>query len=56
MKAAPASVQQRVARLRAEINRHNHRYHVLYDPEVSDAEYDRLLTELRSVEADYPAR
>jgi DNA ligase (NAD+) len=55
MKAAPASVQQRVARLRAEIDRHNHRYHVLDDPEVSDAEYDRLLTELRSVEADYPA-
>ena len=55
MKAAPASVQQRVARLRAEIDRHNYRYHVLDDPEVSDAEYDRLLTELRSVEADYPA-
>lgn len=55
MKAAPASVQRRVARLRAEIDRHNHRYHVLDDPEVSDAEYDRLLTELRSVEADYPA-
>lgn len=54
MKAAPASVQQRVARLRAEIDRHNYRYHVLDDPEVSDAEYDRLLTELRSVEADYP--
>ena len=55
MKAAPASVQRRVARLRAEIDRHNYRYHVLDDPEVSDAEYDRLLTELRSVEADYPA-
>jgi DNA ligase (NAD+) len=55
MKAAPASVQRRVARLRAEIDRHNHRYHVLDDPEVSDAEYDRLLTELRAVEADYPA-
>jgi len=55
MKAAPASVQQRVVRLRAEINRHNYRYHVLDDPEVSDAEYDRLLAELRSVEADYPA-
>jgi len=54
MKAAPASVQQRVARLRAAIDRHNHRYHVLDDPEVSDAEYDRLLTELRSIEADYP--
>ena len=55
MKAAPASVRQRVVRLRAEIDRHNYRYHVLDDPEVSDAEYDRLLTELRSIEADYPS-
>ena len=37
MKSVPASVQRRVARLRAEIDRHNHRYHVLDDPEVSDA-------------------
>ena len=55
MKAAPASVRQRVVRLRAEIDRHNYRYHVLDDPEVSDAEYDRLMTELRAIEAEYPA-
>ncbi len=54
MKSAPASVQRRVARLRAEIERHNHRYHVLDDPEVADAEYDRLMSELRSLEAEYP--
>jgi DNA ligase (NAD+) len=55
MKPVPASVQRRVARLRAEIDRHNHRYHVLDDPEVSDAQYDRLMAELRSLEADHPA-
>ncbi|HKX98611.1 MAG TPA: NAD-dependent DNA ligase LigA [Steroidobacteraceae bacterium] len=46
--------QRRVARLRDDINRHNYRYHVLDDPEVSDAEYDRLLTELRRLESEHP--
>jgi DNA ligase (NAD+) len=55
MKAVPASVQQRVARLRAEIDRHNYRYHVLDDPEIPDAEYDRLLVELRRLEEEHPA-
>ncbi len=54
MKPVPASVQRRVARLRAEIDRHNYRYHVLDDPEVSDAQYDRLMEELRALEADHP--
>jgi DNA ligase (NAD+) len=52
---APASVQQRVARLRAGIEHHNYRYHVLDDPEIPDAEYDRLLRELRDLEHEYPA-
>ena len=55
MKAVPASVQRRVAQLRAEIDGHNYRYHVLDDPEVSDAQYDRLMAELRSLEADHPS-
>lgn len=55
MKAAPASVRQRVLKLRAEIDRHNHRYYVLDDPEVTDSHYDRLLTELRELEAEHPA-
>src|SRR6185295_7512854 len=55
MKAAPASVQQRVARLRADIDRHNHRYHVLDDPEIPDAEYDRLLVQLRELENEHPS-
>jgi DNA ligase (NAD+) len=55
MKPAPASVQQRVARLRAEIERHNYRYHVLDDPEIPDSGYDRLMNELRELESEYPS-
>src|SRR5712691_10837303 len=36
------------------INVHNHRYYVLDAPEVTDAEYDQLMEELRTIEADYP--
>ncbi len=54
-KPAPAGVQQRVAQLRSDIERHNHRYHVLDDPEIPDAAYDRLIGELRELEEEYPA-
>jgi DNA ligase (NAD+) len=54
MGPASAAVRQRIARLRAEIDRHNHRYHVLDDPEIPDATYDRLLRELRTLEERYP--
>jgi len=43
-----------VAELRAGLRRHNHRYYVLDDPAVPDAEYDRLLRRLRELEADHP--
>jgi DNA ligase (NAD+) len=55
MKSVPASVQQRVARLRGEIERHNYRYHVLDDPEIPDSEYDRLMQELRALEKAHPS-
>ena len=45
---------QRIAKLREEINHHNHRYHVLDDPVISDAQYDVLMQELRSLEAERP--
>jgi DNA ligase (NAD+) len=41
-------------RLRHEIERHNVRYYVLDDPEISDAEYDELLRGLERLEADHP--
>jgi DNA ligase (NAD+) len=40
--------------LRRQLEHHNYRYYVLDDPEVSDAEYDRLLNELKQIEADNP--
>jgi DNA ligase (NAD+) len=45
---------ERAARLREQISHHNYRYYVLDDPEVSDAEYDRLLRELDQLEAAHP--
>ncbi|NQW21910.1 MAG: NAD-dependent DNA ligase LigA [SAR202 cluster bacterium] len=45
---------KRAEELRREINAHNHRYYVLDDSVISDAEYDRLLQELRGIETEYP--
>lgn len=49
-----SSPAQRVEALRAEIDNHNYRYYVLDEPAVPDAEYDRLMRELRQLEADHP--
>ena len=49
-----AAAAERVKALRASIARHDHRYYVLDDPEVPDAEYDRLIKELKALEADHP--
>jgi DNA ligase (NAD+) len=46
--------EARILELRALIDNHNHRYYVLDDPEVSDAEYDRLMLELRALEKEFP--
>jgi DNA ligase (NAD+) len=40
--------------LKAQVNFHNYRYHVLDAPIISDLEYDRLLNELKRIEADHP--
>jgi DNA ligase (NAD+) len=54
--AAPAlkNVQARLDELRAELNHHLYRYHVLDDPEISDAAYDRLYDELKALEDEHP--
>ena len=46
--------KKKVARLRAQIDELRHRYHVLNDPEVTDAMYDGLMDELRRIEAEHP--
>ena len=45
---------KRAAELRELIEHHNVRYHQLDDPEISDAEYDALVRELRVIEEDHP--
>jgi len=45
---------ERIAELRSEIDAHNYRYYVLDEPNVPDAEYDRLFKELRALEAEHP--
>ena len=44
----------RVEELRAIIAHHDYRYYVLDSPEISDAEYDELMRELRQLEEQYP--
>jgi DNA ligase (NAD+) len=51
---ARAEAKVRVEELRERINHHSYRYHVLDDPEVSDAEYDELVGELRRLEDAFP--
>ncbi|MBC7377529.1 MAG: NAD-dependent DNA ligase LigA, partial [Burkholderiaceae bacterium] len=44
----------RIAELRQLLHRYGHRYYVLDDPEVPDAEYDRLFRELQALEEAHP--
>jgi DNA ligase (NAD+) len=48
------ALRERVTRLRQEIEQHNHRYYVLDEPSVSDAEYDQLFRELQELEIAHP--
>jgi DNA ligase (NAD+) len=48
------AVAERLAELRRLIRHHEERYYVLDAPEISDAEFDALVAELRSLEADHP--
>src|ERR1700736_1741874 len=53
--AGPAKkAATRAAKLRDLLDRYNYRYHALDDPEVPDAEYDRLMLELRALETQHP--
>jgi len=49
-----AADRQRAAQLRTLIGYHNHRYYVLDDPEIPDADYDSLFQELKGLESRHP--
>src|SRR5574341_1080258 len=52
---AAKDTERRLEALRGKIRYHEHRYYVLDDPEISDAEYDRLMQQLKALEAEHPA-
>ena len=54
MAAVRKNIQQKIEQLRDMLRYHEHRYYVLDDPEVSDAEFDRLMQELKRLEAENP--
>ena len=45
---------KRIEELRQELNRHNHQYYVLNDPQITDREFDMLLKELEELEERHP--
>ncbi len=49
-----SSAASRIAELRRQLNEYNYRYHVLDDPAVPDAEYDRLYRLLANLENEHP--
>src|SRR5882672_6394372 len=53
-KAAPATIKREAEDLREKLRYHEYRYHVLDDPEISDAAYDKMLARLKEIEAEHP--
>ncbi len=48
------AIRKRVEKLREEVEYHNYRYYILDQPEISDAQYDRLMKELERLEEQHP--
>jgi len=53
-KPAPAAVKKQIAELHEKLRHHEYKYYVQDDPEISDAAYDRLMSQLKDLEAAYP--
>ncbi len=51
---SPGKAKAQIEKLRAEINRHNYLYYVQDSPEISDAEYDGMMRQLKGLEEKYP--
>jgi len=52
--AAAKSAEKEIEKLRAELRRHEHLYYVLDEPEITDAQFDRLMNRLKALEAENP--
>lgn len=48
------NAEERIPELRNQLNRHNHNYYVLNNPEISDKEFDMLMKELEALEKEHP--
>jgi DNA ligase (NAD+) len=51
---ASSRIEERAAALRELLHHHSHRYYVLDDPQIPDAEYDKLFRELQQIEEEHP--
>ncbi|MDE6835830.1 MAG: hypothetical protein K2J03_02610, partial [Muribaculaceae bacterium] len=47
-------MKEKIERLRADLNRHNHNYYVLNAPEISDKDFDMMMKELEELEKAHP--
>ena len=54
MATATKGIEKKIEALREEIRHHEHRYYVLDDPEITDAQFDRLMNELKQMETENP--
>ena len=51
---ASEAIKKKVEKLREEIEYHNYLYYILDQPEISDAQYDRLMREMEKLEEQFP--
>jgi len=49
-----AAIDKKIESLREKIRHHEHRYYVLDDPEISDADFDKLMNQLKALEKEHP--
>src|SRR6202158_4202059 len=54
MPATPKDTEKKIESLREKIRQHEYLYYVLDQPEISDAEFDKLMQQLKDLEAGHP--
>src|SRR6266849_7620388 len=54
MATATKDIDKKIETLREKVRYHEYRYYVLDDPEISDAEFDKLMEQLKRLEAEHP--